>query len=220
MFSLSLHWGLCSSALGRSGVKALGQHDVGNVQGAFALDDRALGTVLIGVFLQVLLDHVRPFDDDAVLVAQDLKNLAALAALGARDNHYLISFFDVKLLHNSNYFRRQRNYFHELLLPQLAGDGAENTGAARVILIVNDDDGIGVEPQIRAVVAPNRVPGPHHHCVDHFTLFDRTIRRGFLDVRLNDVADVGVALVAAQHADGGRPFGAGIIGHFQNGTDL
>src|SRR5438552_8728533 len=103
MFSLSLHWGLCSSALGGSGVKALGHHDVGNVQSDFALDDRALGTVLIGVFLQVLLDHLGRFDVDAVLVPQDLKNLAALAALRAGDNHHLISFFDVKLLHNSNY---------------------------------------------------------------------------------------------------------------------
>ena len=44
--------------------------------------------------------------------------------------------------------------------------------------------------------------------------------RGLLDVGLDDVADAGVSLVAANDADGGGPLGAGVVGHVYDGSNL
>src|SRR5208282_4514415 len=60
----------------------------------------------------------------------------------------------------------------------------------------------------------------HHHRIHHLALLDGSIRRGLLDVGLDDVADARVALVAANDPDGRRPFGAGIVGHVQYGSNL
>src|ERR1044071_4724448 len=46
------------------------------------------------------------------------------------------------------------------------------------------------------------------------------IGSGFFDMRLDDIADMSIALVAAQDADGRGALGAGIISHIQNGTNL
>ena len=37
---------------------------------------------------------------------------------------------------------------------------------------------------------------------------------------LNNIANMGVTLVAAQHADGGGALGAGVIGHVEDRADL
>jgi len=54
------------------------------MNGAFALDDGALGVLLR--FLQVALDHGDAFDARPLFFSEDLKNLALLALMGARDD--------------------------------------------------------------------------------------------------------------------------------------
>jgi hypothetical protein len=49
--------------------------------------------------------------------------------------------------------RSERDDLHEILRPQFASDGSEDTGTARVVRGVDDDDGIAVETQIAAVGA-------------------------------------------------------------------
>ena len=119
-----------------------------------------------------------------------------------------------------NNFWCQRHNFHELLVTQLARHRSENPRAPRVQFFVDYHNRIAVKAQIGAVVAPDGLARAHHHRVNHFALFDRSIGRGFLDVRLNDIPDMRVTLVAAQHADGRGAVGAGVVGHIQNGTNL
>jgi len=66
---------------------------------AFALDDGALGIILI--LARVPLDHFDPFHDHTLLVPQDLNDAPALPALGASQDYDLIAFFDMKFLHNN-----------------------------------------------------------------------------------------------------------------------
>jgi len=67
------------------------------MHGAFAFDDGALWVLL--VLARVALDHLPAFDNDALLFSQDLKNFAALTALGARDHDHFIPSFHMKLNH-------------------------------------------------------------------------------------------------------------------------
>src|SRR5947209_19942560 len=53
----------------------------------------------------------------------------------------------------SNDFSRQADDLHEIALAQLAGHGPENTRTARVVLGIDEDDRVAIEPNIAAVVA-------------------------------------------------------------------
>src|SRR5258708_7427568 len=122
-------------------------------------------------------------------------------------------FLTCNLFITSNHFRRERDNLHEFLLAQLPGDRAEDARPARVVFLVNDDNGVAVEAQVRAVIAPDGLAGADDDRVHHVTLFHRAVGRGFLDVRLDDVADDGVALVAANDTNGRRALGAGVVSH-------
>ena len=55
----------------------------------FALHDAALD-VLVRVGLRVPLDHVHPFDDQAVSLRHDLQHAATLAAVLAGDDQHVV----------------------------------------------------------------------------------------------------------------------------------
>src|SRR5262249_23127511 len=145
--------------------------------------------------------HPHAFDDHPLLRDQHADNPAALAFVGSGNHHDLVVFLNVTSGHKRKSkkpaelddFGGHTDNFHELLLAQLACHGTEDARAARVQFLVDDDDGIAVKAQIRTIVPANRVAGAHNDGVHHFALFDRSIRCGFLDVRLDDVADVGIA---------------------------
>jgi len=44
--------------------------------------------------------------------------------------------------------------------------------------------------------------------VDDFALFDCAIRRGFLDVSFDNVADAGITLISTENTDSGSALGA------------
>src|ERR1017187_9035624 len=73
------------------------EHQVGDVDGALALDDGAL-RVLLG-FLQVALHHGDALDAGAALCREDLEALALLAPGGAGDDDDGVAAFDVETLH-------------------------------------------------------------------------------------------------------------------------
>ena len=50
------------------------------------------------------------------------------------------------------HLRRERDNFHEALAAQFAGHRAEDTRADRLILLVDQDDGIAVETDFFAVI--------------------------------------------------------------------
>src|SRR3954470_15585875 len=98
--------------------------------------------------------------------------------------------------------RRERDDLHEVALAQLARDGPEDAGAARVVLRVDDHRGVLVERDVGAVVAAEGLLGAHDDRRDDLALLDRPLRVGLLDGRGDDVAHVRVAaLVPALDAN-------------------
>src|SRR5207248_6233684 len=110
---------------------------------------------------------------------------------------------------------------HEVALAQLAGDGAEDARPARVSLVVDDHGRVLVEGDVGAVLAVVLLLRAHHHRRHHLALLDAAVGRRLLDRADDDVADAGVAaLAAALDADAEQLAGAGVVGHAQPGLHL
>src|SRR5579862_1075830 len=211
-------------------VKVGNFHDIRDVKSAFTLNDLAIGVLL--AFAHVPLDHVDPFDDHSFLFGGHGDNPAALAFVGAGNNDDFVVFLNVKAFHkircnelgankrSSDDFRGQGNDFHELLIAQLTSNRPENAGATRIEFLVNNNNGVAVETEVRAITASNRLPGADDHGVDHLALLYRAVRGGFFDMGFDDVANASVALVTAENANRCRALGAGVIRDIQDGTYL
>src|SRR3954468_4981110 len=97
------------------------------------------------------------------------------------------------------HLRRERHDLHEVALAQLTRDGPEDAGAARVVLRVDDDGGVLVEGDVRAVLAAVLLLRADDDRGDDRPLLDRPLRVGLLDGRLDDVAHARVAAARAAH---------------------
>src|SRR6478672_2285073 len=107
----------------------------------------------------------------------------------------------------------QADDFHEILLAQLAGDRPEDACTAWVELVVDDDGGVLVEADQRAVVAAVGLLRPDDDGFHHLALLDRSLRRRGLHGSNDDVADARVAAVGPpHHADAEELAGAGVVG--------
>src|SRR5919206_639529 len=114
------------------------------------------------------------------------------------------------------HLRREAHDLHEVAVAQLAGDGPEDAGAARVVLRVDDHGGVLVEGDVRAVVAAELLLRAHDDRLDDVALLDRPLRVGLLDRRRDDVADAGVAPPrAALDADAEDLARAGVVGDLE-----
>src|SRR5947208_1145927 len=85
----------------------------------------------------------------------------------------------------------QADDLHELAVAQLAGDGAEDAGAAGFVVVVDQDDGVAVEPDIRAVDPAGRVADPDHDATDDVARLDLAAGGGLLDAGDDHVAQPG-----------------------------
>src|SRR5690606_30172348 len=104
---------------------------------------------------------------------------------------------------------------------QLTGDRPENTGADRLELVVEEDCGITVKLDERAVRATNALRGANHHSGVDVTLLHATARSSVLDSDLDDVANARVAaLGSTQDLDTHHRTCARIVGHVQHGLHL
>src|SRR5919202_1033139 len=119
------------------------------------------------------------------------------------------------------HLRREAHDLHEVAVAQLAGDGPEDAGPARVVLRVDDHGGVLVEGDVRAVVAPELLLRAHDDRLDDVALLDRPLRVGLLDGRGDHVADAGVAPArAALDADAEDLARAGVVGDLEAGLGL
>src|SRR5450759_2893057 len=112
---------------------------------------------------------------------------------------------------------RQRHDLHVLAIAKLAGHGAEDTGTARIALVVDDDGRILVELDIAAVGAADLLLSTDYDRLDDLALLDRAVRNGFLDRHDDGVAYVGVTtLRATEDLDAQHLPRTRVVGHPQS----
>src|SRR6476661_5123968 len=116
------------------------------------------------------------------------------------------------------HLRRERDDLHVPLLAQLAGDRPEDTGGPGLAVIGNEDRGVLIEPDVGAVLATGLLGRPHDNRLGHVALLHLARRDGVLDGHHHDVAEPGVAtLAAAEDADDERAPGARVVRDAENG---
>src|SRR4029077_12302640 len=95
---------------------------------------------------------------------------------------------------------------------EFASYGAENTRAARVLLRVNEHQGIAIKAYITAVIAPRGLLATYDHAAHHIARLDVPAGHGFLDAGDNHITQAGVAPTrAAQYLNAHTFLGAGVI---------
>src|ERR1043166_2308925 len=88
----------------------------------------------------------------------------------------------------SNYFRRQRNYLHVILVAQLARDRTKHARPDWRAIFFNQHGGILIETNVGAVATTDFFPRSHNHGILDSALLDRAIRRSFLHSNLDSIA--------------------------------
>src|SRR5438105_873110 len=89
---------------------------------------------------------------------------------------------------NLNDLGRQVRDFHKPLLTQFASDGSENARAARVLFVVDQYQGVAIEPHVTAIGSPRRLLGANDHAFDDFTRLHLAARNCLLDTGDDNVA--------------------------------
>src|SRR3954451_18774877 len=74
---------------------------------------------------------------------------------------FFLIFSDISCPRTLDDFGSQRDDLHEVLLAQLTTDGAENTGADRLVVGVNDNRRVAVKLHKRAVFTAKFLGGAH-----------------------------------------------------------
>lgn len=98
------------------------------------------------------MDGATSFDNNLAFGRVDAEDGAFFALVVTGDDFDLVAFFDVcldgahgKMLRGLENLWCEGDDLHELLFTELTGDGAEDPGAAWVIILVDDDDGVRIK---------------------------------------------------------------------------
>src|ERR1051326_10636 len=104
---------------------------------------------------------------------------------------------------------------------KLADHRAEDTGADRLLVLVDQHRRVAVEADHRTVGTADVLGGADDHRAVNVALLHAAARSGFLDADDDDVADAGgTALRAAQHLDALDALGSAVIRNVQVGLHL
>src|SRR5207344_2796393 len=87
------------------------------------------------------------------------------------------------------HLRRKADDLHVLLGTKLADDRAEDTGADRLLVLVDQHRGIRIEAYHRTVGTADVLRGAHDHSAVNVALLHAAAGRRFLDADDDDVAD-------------------------------
>src|SRR5205814_2099992 len=102
----------------------------------------------------VVLGNVDAGDDHGLIARPRFLDAAALAAVLARDDHHLVALAEAHAAsHLLQDLRCERNDLHEVALAKLARDGAKDAGSPGLVLWVEENGGVVVEPDERAIGA-------------------------------------------------------------------
>src|SRR3954447_7780899 len=111
------------------------------------------------------------------------------------------------------HLRRERDDPHEALVAQLPADGAEDAGPARLAVVLDDDRGVLVALDVRAVRAALLLDGAHHDGLDDVAALDPGRRDGLLHGGHDDVADPRIAAGGATEDTDAQDFpGSRVVG--------
>src|SRR6185312_10482801 len=117
--------------------------------------------------------------------------------------------------------RSQADDLHEALGAQLASDRAEDTGADRLVFLVDEDGRVAVELDEAAVRTGELALGADDDRARDFTLLDLGARNRLADRDDHDVADRGVATAAAaEHLDAVDLLGAAVVSDVEDRSHL
>src|SRR4051794_2420573 len=89
-------------------------------------------------------------------------------------------------------FGRERDDLEVVLLAELAGDRAENPGAARLALVIDHDAGVVVKTNVASVRAARLAPLANHDRLHHVALLHRGAWQRGLHRADDLVADGGI----------------------------
>jgi hypothetical protein len=176
-----------------------------------------------------LLNGTAAFDKDLALFSIDAEDGAFFAFVVTGYDFDLVAFFDVCLdvTHESGKVGMglenlwSEGYdLHELFFTKFTSDGSEDAGAARVVILIDDNDGVGIETEHRTIRTANGIRSAHHDGFDHATLFDGGSRDRITDVSGDDVTDASGAAAFAENSDHFCSAGAGIISNGELGFHL
>src|SRR5665647_3376508 len=151
-------------------------------------------------------------DDPALLAA-----VAAVLLRSTTDDLYEVTLLDFHLGHGLQHLRGERDDLHELLLAQLATDGPEDAGTARVAIGLEDDGGVLVKLYVRAVGTTTFLGRPNDDRLDDVTLLDGATGNGVLDGGDDNVNDAGVGTTGTtENTDAKNFLGTGVVGDTQS----
>src|SRR5208282_3305454 len=224
-------------SIGKSGVSHAGMlaaagtdnHHVRNVDWAFFFDDAALD-VFPRIRPRVALDDRSMLDHYCVFLRVDRKHAPRLAGVFAGDDFHVVAFADtdgvplgsfMSQCHCLPNLRSQRDDLGELFVAQLSCHGAEHACSHRFARIVDQNRGIVVKPDVRAILATPLFPHSNNHSLHDRALLDLTFRCRFFYRRGDDVAETSLQSGVAAHRHNAHQLPrAGIVGYRQPGSHL
>src|SRR5580692_11444815 len=113
----------------------------------------------------------------------------------------------------SKHLRCERHNAHEALVAQLAADGPEDAGPARLLLVVDENGSVLIEADVAAVGTTLFLLRPHDDALDDVALLDGGTGDGVLDRGHEHVSDAGVAPARPpEHTDAEHLARAGVVG--------
>src|SRR5690606_29846948 len=194
--------------------------NVGYVQRRFFLDDTALDAQH-RIRLGVALDQVDTRDDHAI-VCEHLQHLATLALVLAGDDDDLV--VTTNLLHDGfslQHFGGERDDLHELLGTQFTSHRPEDTGADRLLLVVQQNRGVAVEADDRAIGTTYTITGALGHGGYALALLPLAAVTRFFAGDLDDVGNPGTATVrTTQDLDAHNTTSTAVVSDVEHGLSL
>ncbi|EAQ13040.1 hypothetical protein RB2654_11098 [Rhodobacterales bacterium HTCC2654] len=119
------------------------------------------------------------------------------------------------------HLRSERDDLHEVLRAKLTNHRPEDTGADRLVVVVEDDGGVAIEADRGAVFTTDFFGGAHDDGLADVTFLHAAARDGFLDGDDDDVAHRSVfTLGTTQDLDALHPASAGVVSDIQIGLHL
>ena len=165
-----------------------------------------------------LLDSAAAFDDDLAFGSVDAEDRAFFAFVVTGNDADLVALFDVCLdgAHKRKFLGLENlgcegNDLHELFFTKFACNRSEDAGAARVVVFVDQNDGVRIETEDRSIGATDREGGANDYRLHHTALFDGGCGDRIADVSGDHITDAGGAAALAENSDHFSGAGARVV---------